>query len=256
MQQDAWPARPKHHGHRAGRGWPCVQVHQRRSHRVSRIFLQQGISEIGVAITSTATAAASFAAAVLFDDDCYRESYQRPDIGGNHTIATGHQHHIVFSGEAGHHLHHTRILGARHALYPFQQFDLFGGVQRHQRIVRQIQGTAAVLLHAAGNLDLASALAGDGAGCYRGIVQGAFGDFIGIRKSGLVAGNGAHAYSLIDRKTTGLDDAFFQAPAFALGELEVQVGVIDLVREHGPQRLQQARFVEAERSQQDIARNG
>jgi hypothetical protein len=42
-----------------------------------------------------------------------------------------------------------------------------------------------------------------------------FGDFVRVGESGLVAGHGAHADALVDREAAGLDDAFFQAPAFA-----------------------------------------
>jgi hypothetical protein len=80
-------------------------------------------------------------------------------------------------------------------------------------------------------------------------------DFVGVGEGGLVAGHGAHADALVDRETAGLDDALFQAPAFALGELEIQVGVVDLVREHRAQRREQLAFVQAERRQQHVARD-
>jgi hypothetical protein len=121
--------------------------------------------------------------------------------------------------------------------------------------LRQVERTAAARLHLAGHLDAAGAGARDGARGGGGVEQGGLRDVVGIGEGGLVAGHGAHADALVDREAAALDDALFQAPAFALGELEIQVGVVDLVREHRPERGDQLAFVEAERRQQDVARD-
>src|SRR5450830_1320464 len=103
----------------------------------------------------------------------------------------------------------------------------------------QVQRTTAVGLHAAGDLDAPCALTADGAGCRSSVQQDRFRDFIRIRERRLVARYGAYTDALVNGEATGLDDALFQAPALALGELEIEVGVIDLVRKHGAQCFQQ-----------------
>ena len=71
---------------------------------------------------------------------------------------------------------------------------------------------------------------GDGAHGARRIEQRGLGDIVGVGKGGFLAADRAHAHALVDAERAGLDDAFLQAPAFAAGVLEIQVGVVDLVR--------------------------
>ena len=66
----------------------------------------------------------------------------------------------------------------------------------------------------------------------------------------LLAAHGTHANALINRKAAGLDDAFFQAPAFGARVLKVQVRVIDPVRCNEAQCLQDLRLAQAEGLQQ------
>src|SRR5690606_37370787 len=84
-----------------------------------------------------------------------------------------------------------------------------------------------------------------------GLEQGVEADGIRIRERGLVADDGAHPDALVDRIAARLDDAFLEAPAFAAGVLEVQVGVVDTVVENLGERTLQVRFVEPGRLEQD-----
>ena len=106
-----------------------------------------------------------------------------------------------------------------------------------------------------GDFDLARTLTCDGARCGGGFKQGALGDLIRIRESGFVARYGTYTNALINRETTCLDDTLLQAPALALGELEIEIGVINLVRKDGTQHLEQMTFVQSIGRQQDLAGN-
>jgi hypothetical protein len=56
-------------------------------------------------------------------------------------------------------------------------------------------------------------------------------DVVGIGERGLLARDRAHADALVDVEAARLDLAFFEAPAFRARVLEVQVGVVDVVRQ-------------------------
>jgi hypothetical protein len=64
-----------------------------------------------------------------------------------------------------------------------------------------------------------------------GITQRPGADVVGVGKGGLFAGDGAHADPLVDIEAARLDDALVEAPRFGTRILEVEVGVIDLVRQ-------------------------
>ena len=246
VQQHAGPARAEHHGHLAGGRGARVQVGERRMHRFIDIGFHQRVVEIGQAKAATAPAAAGFAPAVLLGNHGHRQADQRPHIRSQRAVGTRHQHHIVFGGEPCHHLHHARVLGAGEFFDLLQQLDLGGAVERGHRVQRGVKRAAGRDLAGRHLAAFVLRRAGDGAHGGRGIHQRGFGDVVGIGKGGFFARHRAHAHALVDAEAPGLDDAFLQAPALRAGVLEVQVGVVDLVRLDGRQSAAEVGFIQTE----------
>ena len=86
-----------------------------------------------------------------------------------------------------------------------------------------------------------------GVGCRAERVEA---DVVGIGERGLLARDRAHADALVDVEAAGLDLAFFQAPAFGTRILEIQVGVVDVMREQAAEHRRELVGVEAVRRQQ------
>ena len=89
-----------------------------------------------------------------------------------------------------------------------------------------------------------------------GFAQSKRADVVGVGKSGFVAGNGAHAHALVDAEAARFNNALFQAPAFAAGVLEIQVGVVHLVAQHAAQGGVDHAFVHTVGCQQQLLGNG
>ena len=80
---------------------------------------------------ATATAGrAHFTTTVLFGDHRDAQAHQRTHISGQCAVGTRDQDHVVFTGQAGHYLRHTRIFGARHGFYSAQQCYFLGAIER------------------------------------------------------------------------------------------------------------------------------
>jgi hypothetical protein len=58
---------------------------------------------------------------LLLGDHGHAQAHQRAHVGGARAVGARHQHHVVFGGQAGHHLHDARVLGARQLLHLLQQ---------------------------------------------------------------------------------------------------------------------------------------
>ena len=56
-------------------------------------------------------------------------------------------------------------------------------------------------------------------------------DIVGIGKCGFLTRDRAHADALVNIEAARFDLAFFQAPAFGTRILEIQIGIIDVMRE-------------------------
>ncbi len=204
-------------------------------HRLFGITLQYFVAEISVIETSATARRALLAATAAFHDDLQRQAHQRADVGIEQAVAARHQHHIVFSRQAGHHLRHARVERARHAFQLFQQRDFLFRLETGDGVMRQVQRVRFTALEQ--RCLVPAALACDSAGGLRRLFQRGQGDVIGIGEGGLVAAHGAHADALVDVKTAGLDYALFQRPALGAAVLEIQVGVIHLVRQHGAEHV-------------------
>ena len=230
MQQDARPAGTEDDGHLAGRRRVGVQVGERLMDRLLRVALQHLIVEIGEIEASATTRGTLFALAVFLDDDGNRAADQRPDVGGQPAIRTGHQDHLVFAGQRGHDLDHARIKGARETFETFEQFDLGRGRQRRDGIMRDVQRPGCGQRRKSGQNAI---LPGGGNRPHGigGIAERARTDVVGIGEGGLLAGQGAHADALVDVEAAGLDDTLVETPCLGTGILEIQVGIVDLMRQ-------------------------
>ena len=144
----------------------------------------------------------------------------------------------MFARQTCHDLNDARIFGTCEALDSFQQFHFGRCIERDHRVIGVIQRPRGAGLDRRGKLDATSTTTRNRTCRFCCVEQCTLGDFVGIGERGLVARDGAHTHTLINRKTTRLHDPFFKAPAFAFGELKVKIGVIHLVRENRAQRIQ------------------
>jgi hypothetical protein len=130
----------------------------------------------------------------------------------------------------------TRLSSARAMRFePFEQLDLAGCVERCQRVVRHVERACRCVFFSAGTLCCcpAAAIARTAAAASLSAWRT---DVVGIGKSGLLAGEGAHPNAFVDAETAGLDDSLLETPALGAAVLKVEVGVIDLVRHDLAQR--------------------
>ena len=252
VQEDAGPARAQHHCHFASRGGAGFQVGQGSVHRLVHILAQLCVIEIRQTKAATTAGRAHFAAAVLLGNHGDRQAHQRAHIGGQRAVGTGHQHHVVFTGQARHHLRHAGVLGAGALLQALQQGHLGGAVQRSNGVYTLVKAAAGGNLFG-GYAHTASLRHGrNGTHGARGIQQRGQRNVIRIRKSGLFAAHGAHAHALVNAERAGLHNALFQAPALAARVLEVQIGIVHLVGTDFRQRTGQVALVQPKRRQQQF----
>ena len=208
VQQDARPAVAQHHGHVTCRCRRRIEIGHRLMHGLLCIPVQHRIVEIAVVEASAPARGSLFPLAVALDNDRHRQAYQRPYVGIHQAVIARHHHHLIFAGQASHHLHHTRIDCTSIAFHPFQQCDFFRVLEGGDRIIRQIDLAARTTMqHRHG---LCAALPCNCARCLRGAVQRIQADVVGIGEGGLLAAHCAHPDTLIYVETAGLDDALFQ----------------------------------------------
>ena len=230
VQQDAGPAGAEHHGHLAGRRGARLQVGQRGLDRVVDVAFDLLVVEIGQAEAPAAAAGAHFAPAVLLGDHRDRQAHQRPHVGRQRAVGARDHHHVAFAGQA--------------RPSPGPRADPWHGPASRPcpssatlaALSSVAIGSTRVVQRPAGRYLFCSYLRTPGARCSRYRPHGAgrveqrgLGNVVGIGEGGLLAADRPHAHALVDAEAAGLDDALFQAPAFAARVLEVQVGVVDLV---------------------------
>ena len=109
-------------------------------HRRAGVLAQHVVAEEAVIGAPAAARRALLALAVpALDDDGHRHAHQRPHVGGQPAVAAGDENDFVLAGQMRHDLRHARVLGAGEGFEPFEQAHLGRGVERGQRIVRQVQ---------------------------------------------------------------------------------------------------------------------
>ena len=169
-----------------------------------------------------------------FGDHLHRQPHQRPHVRADPTVSASEQHHIVFSGKGRHDLGDAGIGGSRQLLNAHQDGDLGVGVEACDRVDRGVQRTPCD-----SDWGMHPPTAASACNRPRGPrrCQKRFeAEIVGVRKSRTLAFNHAHTGTRIDAETAGLDQTFFEAPAFGAGELQVDVRVIGTVgrnlREH------------------------
>ncbi len=232
-------------------------------HGLGGIFLQYFIAEIGKIKTPAATCRTLFTLAVAFDNDLQRQAHQRPYVGIHQAVAARHHHHFIFPCQARHHLRDARIEGARIAFQTFQQRHLVSGAEAGNGVMRQIQVRDFVLaplslyrLVAQHRHGLAAALACNGARGQGRAVEGSETDVVRVGECGFLAAYRTHSHALINTEAAGFDDAFFQRPALGTAILEIQIGIVNLVRQHFAEDLFQLALVQCKRGQQRLLRKG
>ena len=109
VQQDAGPAVPQHHGHRAGRRGARVQIEQRLADRLRRIGLEHRIGEIAVVEAAAAARVALLSPSAVLHDHRQRHPHEGAHVGRDHAVASRNEHRFVFARDRGHHLRHARI---------------------------------------------------------------------------------------------------------------------------------------------------
>ena len=261
VQQHARPACAQHHVHLTGGRGARFEVDQGRLYRFVHILLQQGVVKIVQPQAATAAAGANFTPRLAFNhllgNDCQAHPHHRAHIGCQRAVQPHHQHHIVFGAQPRHDLHNARVFGARHFFDLFQQRDFGRTVQRADGVEGRIQAAAGrhtrtrrrwrLRLFLPPHAHAATlAAAANAAHLVGGIHQGGPGNIVGIGKGCFFARNGAQAHALVNAEAAGFDNAFFQAPAFAVRALKIQVRIIHATRMHDGQRLLQMAARQAE----------
>jgi hypothetical protein len=213
-------------------------------------------TRIGRDILSTLTAMfqplpaiSLLALAVFLDDHRYRTADQRPDIGRHPAIRTGDHDHFVFAGQRSHDLNDARIESAGKTFQAFEQLDLGLGRQRGDRVIRNVKLAAGRAVFQ-DRQRAALTNGADGTNRVGSIVQRPQADVVGIGKGGLLAGDGAHTYPLVDVEAARFDDAFVEAPRLGTGILEIEIGVIELMGQDLAESPRQVAFGQRKRSEQ------
>ena len=138
------------------------------------IRIDHGIVKIGQAETATAAATAHFTSTILLSNDSHREPDQGANVSSQSAIGTCHHDNVIFTGQSGHDLNHTRIFGTGQLLDLLQQLHFVSAVQSAHGVERRVQRTDAC--HFAGRYFGFAILLGLGNGAHRvsRIHQGSF----------------------------------------------------------------------------------
>ena len=229
VQQHARPTIAQHHRHRAGRRVDRVQIHQ----RLAQGFLAAALrtvtaKQFGVVVTSAVAGTGRFATAVLLHDHLGVEAHERPDVACHHAVAAGDKDGVDRGAQRHRNLAHARVGGAQQSVDAAHRIEFRGVVVSVDRIGGGVQrlGRSRAGAGQRGR-GAAVAVAGDGFRGARSREQRVSVDFVGIRETGLFAGDRPHADALIDRVRAVLDDAVLHRPAFAARMLEIEVAEID-----------------------------
>jgi len=251
VQQHAWPARTQHHGHFASRSRTRRQIQHRLIDRFFRVIGNHRIGEIAVIEPTAAAGATLLATTIFFNNDLDRQPAQRAHIGRTQTIVARDIDDFVFGRESGHHLHHALVERARGVFELVQHRDFGGFVQTGNRIVGQIE-----LMTLTRSLEIGQtlpALAANRARGARRLLQSRQTDVVRIGKSGFLAADRAYTDALVDVEAARFNDAFIQTPRFAARVLKIQIGIVEIVIEHGAEHAIETGVIKAIGQQQVVA---
>ena len=135
VQHDAGPAGAEHDIHFAGRRRDRFEIDQRLAHRVvggAAPVLR--FDEALIAFAAAIAVAAGFLAVAVAGDDRDIDAHQRTDVAIDFAIRPQDFDDLPRRRDAGGHLPHARILGARIGVDLFQQLDLGLEAGRAERI--------------------------------------------------------------------------------------------------------------------------
>ena len=146
MEQNARPARAKHHRHRSRWRRLGIEIDQRLAHGTFGVSLQHLVGEIAVIIASATASVSLLAASILLRDDGQANVHERSYVSGHHAVASRDHHHIVFTRKPTHYLFDAWINVAGKLFKPLQNTHLVGIGKRRNRIGRRIQRTTSFRL--------------------------------------------------------------------------------------------------------------
>src|SRR5258708_527466 len=236
VQQDAGPAGPEHHGHRAGRCVHGLEIHQCLAHRLACQFQGPILAhQFGQRVAATSAGVSLLTAPVLLGDHRHVHAHQRPYVGRQRAVAGGDEHDFVYRMHAGHHAHDARVHAAGlaiDALEPGHLLFVGEAPQPVHRLIELVAVDAPPGLHRTG-----PAANSDGARGARRFLERLRLDFIGIGEAGAFAGQRAHTHALLDARAPFLDDAILERPGLFLRDLEIQISGVHLGTEHEIERL-------------------
>ena len=225
VQKYPGPARAEHDLHCAGRRVHGIEVHQRLPQRLARpAFGFAAIEQFDVTVASAAAGKSLLAATIRFHDHLHIEANEWANICGNDAVRACKQNRFDATRKAHRDLLHARIGRPKQQVDRAQSCDFRVSIHRVDRVQRRIQRAAAdVDRRATGCLDPAACNRPRRAGCFE---QRVAADVVGIRKTGFLAADRAHAEPLVDRVRAVLDDAVFNRPTLAACMLEIQIAIV------------------------------
>ena len=138
VQENAGPTGPQHHRHLARRRGARVQVGQGGVHGSVYVLLNLRVIKISEAKAATAAARAGFTARHalhrLLGNHRDRQTHQRAHVSGQGAVQARHHHHVILTGQPGHHLHDAGVFGAGHFFNAAQQRHFGRAVERGNRV--------------------------------------------------------------------------------------------------------------------------
>ena len=169
-------------------------------------------------------------------------------------IGSRHQHDVVFSCHACHHLNHPRIFGTGHLLDPLQQRHFVCAAHGCDGIKRRVQLAGLAQRGCTSRLDAAGlARRRDGADGRGRIHQRQFGNVIRVGKAVFspLTARMPTPWSMLKLPDFTMP---FQAPSLGSGVLEIEVSVIHAMRGDLRQRAADAGLAQAKGLQQQVLR--
>jgi hypothetical protein len=189
------------------------------------------------------------APALVLDDDADIHPHQRPHVGSKSAVAGGAEDGLVAAGQRDIDLDDAGVGGAGRGVGAPQQFEFLLYRQTLQRIDRRVQCRRG-RRRPPGLDHTGVAAAHDGAGRAGGLAQRRQAQFIAVGEPLLVAGQRAHADTLLGMVRSGFDDAIFQRPGLGQCMLEVQVRRVDPGLHQPVQHARDAGFVQFGRGEE------
>ena len=228
VQQDAGPARPKDHIHRARRGGDGLQIDQRDAQRFARQALPVvALHQPGQAKAAAPAHAAAFAASVRLNDDRDVQAAHRADVRQAQTFGAQDLHLLQTGGQRGRHLYHAGVQRAGIGIDLAQHVDLYRKGRIRHRIGIAVQAQVGT---DGGRGHRAATIAHGQTRGFRRPAQRTFGNFGGMGIACDLALHGAQPEAFRGIVAGRLDPAIVQNQCFGAAALQEQLAIF------GPKR--------------------